>query len=158
MKPADRAGIGQNLNHAGWYVDNIIVGFAGKGEMVTNASQLGGSANTGYFAVPPNPDPINRIRPIPSGPTKLEIRRGAEYGSTISDLKPDIGLNNTFSVNDRLDSSYSLNTDFTQTPQPVIATGSALWNFNNLAPNRRPRHLVALADRAMTADANCRPI
>ncbi|MGH7136013.1 MAG: hypothetical protein ACREHD_09750, partial [Pirellulales bacterium] len=113
---------GQNLDHGGWYVDNIIVGFAGQGEMVTGANQLAGAGNTAYFPVPVNPDP-KAIKPITAGAYELQIRRGAEYGSNITDVKSDIGLYQSFSINDRYDSSYSLNTDFTATPTGGDVTG-----------------------------------
>ncbi len=152
MSTAARAGIGQNLSHGGWYVDDIVIGFAGQGEMVTNANKLGGAANTGYFSVPTNPDP-NAIKPIPGGAYELEIRRGAEFGANVNDIDPDVGLYAAFSINDRLSTSFSLNTDFTQTLVPFLNHDSASWSFSNLAPTTDGQGVLSLSMNVqMTAD------
>ncbi len=137
----------QNNDHEGFYVDNIIIGPAERGEMVINAP----TNNTSFLNVtqnnltqPRNYDPGN---PLPtqvlSGPYQLEIRRAAEYG--LSDNGP-LNVQNysqnsqtpilLLDTNDRLIPDQRLTT-----PIPVESfetqnfTGSGLkWGFNDDAP------------------------
>src|SRR6185295_1227016 len=87
---------GQNNNFEGVYIDNVIVGFAERGEMVTNLS----GPNSSYFSTPPNPDPAE-VKDVEKGPYQLEIRRGTEYGITRDPLKPNLTLVQTLDTNDR---------------------------------------------------------
>jgi hypothetical protein len=72
---------GQNNDFEGFYVDNIIVGAAERGELVINAPV---DSNPNLFFTPPAPVRYDPSDPAPSevliGPYQLEIRRGAEYG------------------------------------------------------------------------------
>ncbi len=91
--PKDGNWRGTANNYEGFYVDDIMVGFAERGEMVTGAT-----AQTAFFDVN-TPDPVTAPSQSLSGPYQLEIRRGSEYaeqipsGSTIYQL---------FDTNDRL--------------------------------------------------------
>lgn len=80
---------GQNNTAEGFYVDNIIVGVAERGEMVINAP-----VNTSFFTTP-QPQNLDATVPAPTqvftGPYQLEIRRGTEYG--VSDGGPFGGVN-----------------------------------------------------------------
>ena len=65
----------QDNDHEGFYIDDIIVGFAERGEMVTGTTN---SDPTTFFEVPDNPwfnAPVEEV----DGPYQLEIRRGEEY-------------------------------------------------------------------------------
>ncbi len=68
---------GQNNNLEGWYIDDVIIGFAERGEMVTNAP----AGVTGFdFAGELQPtDPTVTV-----GSYQLEIRRGDEFGTLLT--------------------------------------------------------------------------
>ncbi|HQU41252.1 MAG TPA: sialidase family protein, partial [Pirellulales bacterium] len=104
---------GQNNQHEGFYVDDVTVGFAERGEMVTNAS-----ANTQYTTTPyvtqyldPNVphDPNAPTQNLGgAGPYQLDIRGGTEYGVTVSNASRDISLVHSYDVNDRLTGAFSI--------------------------------------------------
>ncbi|MBI5761522.1 MAG: pre-peptidase C-terminal domain-containing protein, partial [Planctomycetales bacterium] len=74
-------GRAQNNDFEGFYIDDILVGFAERGEMVT-----GSAANqTTYFQTPTNINPTPPQEQL-AGPYQLEIRRGTEYA-----IQPDPG-------------------------------------------------------------------
>ena len=87
---------GANNQHEGFYIDDIIVGFAERGEMVTGP----GSA-TSMFDIS---TPVAKTYPqqSPSGPFQLEIRRGTEYAVQLDDTKSDIAIRSTIDTNDSL--------------------------------------------------------
>ena len=73
----DDANVGdRSSNNAfeGFYVDDIIVGFAERGEMVTNAA-----SNQSFFGI--NTPTGSQIYPeqVLEGEYQLEVRRGAEF-------------------------------------------------------------------------------
>lgn len=99
---------GQNNNFEGFYIDDIIVGFAERGELVTGAPLdstgfdnlytgfAGGKANINNLEEPPTI--------VTSGTYQFEIRRGTEYAAK-GDPKDPIGPINVFQnfdTNDRL--------------------------------------------------------
>ncbi len=98
----------------GVYIDDIIVGFAERGEMVT-----GTAANVTGFSPNPKHEPDTTISENETGTYQIEIRRGASYGVTQNfpglSLDPLAGAR-TFDTNDRLSQQYSL----------VAPTGSAI--------------------------------
>ncbi|HEV3345121.1 MAG TPA: PPC domain-containing protein, partial [Pirellulales bacterium] len=94
---------GLNNNHEGWYIDDVVVGFAGRGEMVTAP----GGGGSGYVPAPVNPDPA-APQVVQSGPYQLEIRRGPEVAVNVNNLKPDIALLQSFDVHARFADAYSL--------------------------------------------------
>ena len=111
-----RNGVQSNA-FGGFYVDDIIVGFAGRGEMVTNPA--GAAAFTDLTANPftanPNgvvtddPDP-NRVRQLLFGDYQLEIRRGTDYAA-LDNTKLPLGpiiVGANLSINDRLTDGYTI--------------------------------------------------
>ena len=84
---------GMDNAHKGAYIDDIIIGFAERGEMVTGATP-----NASFQPSPElfNPDlPVGLIphNEIHVGPYQLEVRRGEDFGTTITDiLIPEIQL------------------------------------------------------------------
>jgi hypothetical protein len=86
---------GQNNNFEGFYVDDFIVGFAERGEMVTGAP----AAQTGFVNLPSAPVSQNVPSPNFQGQYQLEIRRGTEYGVLPSKLKSDVQVSGTFDTN-----------------------------------------------------------
>jgi hypothetical protein len=91
-----------NASHEGFYVDDVIVGFAERGEMVTNVT-----ANTSFFEVPQNRN-VGAPTQILTGPYQLEMRQGTEYGQTVIPTLPDIALTKTFDTNDRLTAGFTI--------------------------------------------------
>lgn len=94
--------------HEGIYIDDLIIGFAERGEMV-----IGATANSTFIR---NPQLSNVNLPtlfvpdneIKKGAYQLEIRRAEEFGTTVGDVGTEIVLNRSFDTNDRLTNATSL--------------------------------------------------
>ena len=110
---------GQDNNHGGFYIDNVIIGFAERGEMVTDAV----SGETGFT----NPDPSLTHDELTKGPYQLQIREASEYATwdPTKVLQP-MTLDRSFDVNDRLDKSYSL-----IAPAAVDITGGSTFSISD---------------------------
>tara|TARA_R110001592_G_scaffold31886_3_gene111922 strand:+ start:37950 stop:54350 length:16401 start_codon:yes stop_codon:yes gene_type:complete len=91
---------GQNNTGEGFYIDDIIVGFAERGEMVTNSNNL----VTSFFNVygTGNNEPSGAADQILTGSYNLEIRRATEYAVLVSPTDPFIAIATLFDTNDRL--------------------------------------------------------
>ncbi|MDR1383149.1 MAG: GEVED domain-containing protein, partial [Planctomycetaceae bacterium] len=89
----------QDNVHGGFYIDNIIVGFASRGEMVTNASE-----NTDFDFT------TGEERYIPDGSYQLEIRRGTEYATYFKPYirSSDSDIWNLIDIKERLANGISL--------------------------------------------------
>ncbi len=98
----NNAGRNTNNNFQGAFIDDLIVGLAGRGEMVTDPT-----ANTTFYTEPANPDPMAE-KHLYTGTYQLEIQRGSEYATQTSQTKPGITLTQQFSINDRLTQAISL--------------------------------------------------
>jgi len=79
--------------HEGVYIDNIIIGFASRGEMVTSSAP---SADPQFVV-----NTAQRGGEINQGEYQLEIRQATEYGQTATGV-PALQLFQGFDVNDRL--------------------------------------------------------
>ena len=84
----------------GFYIDDIIIGFAERGEMVTNAT----AGLSTFFVTPDDPD----SEEVTAGTYQLEIRRGTEYGVSIADAGSEIILLPIGDTNTRLTSGITL--------------------------------------------------
>jgi subtilisin-like proprotein convertase family protein len=80
----------------GVFIDDVILGFSERGEMVTASS-----GQTSYFPIPENPDP-DAPSQVLAGAYQLEIRRGTEYGANTGGVISDIVIGRQFDTNDRL--------------------------------------------------------
>ena len=90
---------GQDNNHGGFYIDNVIIGFAERGEMITDAA-----GGTTTFT---NPTPAKDV--LTKGAYQLQIREASAYATwDPTNTKQPLTLTNSFDVNDRLDDSYTL--------------------------------------------------
>ncbi|WP_417395854.1 Calx-beta domain-containing protein [Gimesia chilikensis] len=91
---------GQLNTGEGFYIDDIIVGFAERGEMVTGANT---NVDT-FFDVygTGNAEPSDAADTIVTGSYNLEIRRGTEYAVLLSPTDPFIGIAQLFDTNTRL--------------------------------------------------------
>lgn len=95
---------GQNNNFEGVYIDDIIIGFSERGEMVTGARD----SQTNFR------DAGAADEEILEGRYDLEIRRSAQYGSSDDPPLPTLLLNNpfafgrSFDTNDRLNQSHTI--------------------------------------------------
>lgn len=92
----------------GVYIDDVIIGFAERGEIVTGARE-----NPVFV---PNDELLNIELPadyvphneIHVGEYELEIRRGEEIGQTVQDPRPELFLTRAFDTNDRLTDAVTL--------------------------------------------------
>jgi hypothetical protein len=87
--------------HEGVYIDDVIIGFAERGEMITNST--------------PSQDPIFSANPaepaneITVGEYQLEIRQSTKYGlSDPNPVFPNLELYDTFDTNQRLADGVTL--------------------------------------------------
>ncbi|MFN0018362.1 MAG: choice-of-anchor L domain-containing protein [Pirellulaceae bacterium] len=88
----------QANNFEGIYLDDIIVGFAERGEIGT------GPGSGGNFDPNPLADPQN----IANGTYQLEVRRGPEFGVPNPAPPPDLLMFRTFDTNDLLTSAHQM--------------------------------------------------
>jgi hypothetical protein len=119
----------QNNNHVGMYLDNLVVGLAGRGEMVTK-SQI----DPNVVAPSPRTTPVNwkpgfpAPTAVPSGPYQLEIRRGDDYGQSLNNINDQITLMATYDLHQQILPDERLTTP----PSPIIKdsfeTGSLTTN------------------------------
>ena len=96
---------GQNNDFEGWFVDDVEVGFAGRGEMAsvpaTDASADKDSLNFTFAPTPPNPY---------IGYYTLQVRRASDYGNYNPLLNnPPLAIETDFDVNDQLSDGLSMN-------------------------------------------------
>jgi hypothetical protein len=129
---------GTNNDHEGFFVDNIIVGPAERGEMVINAP-----VNTNFFTTP-TPQNLDPRNPVPTqvltGPYQLEVRRGTEYG--ILDTGPLQGINASNSqspillldTNERLISDKRITTPIPVEDFESNGFTTLPWSFTDDAP------------------------
>jgi hypothetical protein len=91
----DKPTRGQNNGYEGFYIDDIIVGFAERGEMVTGAT----AGQTDFFSAG-TPDPSDTVATQSlQGSYQVEIRRGTEYAAQINPIKSDYQMYQTFDTN-----------------------------------------------------------
>lgn len=108
-----------NNQFEGFYIDDIIVGFAERGEMVTGAA-----IDSTFTTVPPDASGSN-FSDYLSGTYQLEIRRGTEFG-----FQPQLS-NSGIHV-----SSYNTNVRLTQSPLTIgdatlyVTRGNRLLGVN----------------------------
>ena len=101
----------EDNNYRGFNIDNIMVGFAERGEAVVNATS---EPNAQFFTFNEDRSAADYPEQVLQGEYQLEIRRGSEFGSqdteTIGFLDPTlpgeptsgVTINNTFDTNDRM--------------------------------------------------------
>jgi len=93
---------GQNNEHEGFYVDDIIVGFAERGEMVTGAV----AGQTSFFDLATVGTPTAGTPTVPAqalaGTYQLEIRRGTTYGAAANPLTGGVAILQQVDTNDDL--------------------------------------------------------
>ncbi|MFO0904296.1 MAG: Ig-like domain-containing protein [Pirellulales bacterium] len=92
---------------AGAFVDDIIIGFAERGEMVTRPAGAGGSDPT-FVA-----NPLTSEAPpgeLATGAYQLEMRRANAYATAQEPTPTRLRLDETFDTNDRLTDQVTLST------------------------------------------------
>lgn len=107
VNAADR---GTNNAHQGVFIDDLIIGFAGRGEQVINGD-LPGSLTGGLTTLdvlPSDPSGVGGTH-VTVGNYQLSIRRGTEYtpGAAIGNSSA-FAPNQTFNINDRLAQGITL--------------------------------------------------
>ncbi|MEI6256211.1 MAG: fibronectin type III domain-containing protein [Planctomycetota bacterium] len=91
----DKPTRGQNNGYEGFYVDDLMVGFAERGEMITGAV----AGQTDFFAAgTPGPSPTVPTQSL-QGSYQLEIRRGTEFAAQINPIKSDYMMYQTVDTN-----------------------------------------------------------
>jgi hypothetical protein len=86
---------GLNNGYEGFYIDDIIVGFTERGEMVTGAT----AGQTDFFSAgTPAASPTVPAQSL-QGNYQLEIRRGTEYAGQIDPIKSNYGIVQTVDTN-----------------------------------------------------------
>jgi VCBS repeat-containing protein len=100
----------QRNNFEGVYIDDIIVGFAERGEMVTGTTRTAPTLpNSGFILNPHLPDSH-----ILDGPYQVEIRRSTDFGLSLfpphnaPTSVPELGLYRAFDTNARFTHATSL--------------------------------------------------
>jgi hypothetical protein len=132
----------QNNNHEGFYVDDIIVGFAGRGEMVTNAGSNGSGfqnlEGNPFAQLTKNPDPAATPQLL-TGDYQLEIRRGEQFATMVNPIKSDVLITTPLNVNDRLTDGQTIMVGNTlQSGDTVTVYDGVItktFEFTNVAPS-----------------------
>lgn len=88
----------QNNRREGFYIDDIIIGFSERGEMITRAVA---TAVPAYVQVPQPPAALMLPQELLSGDYQIEIRRGFEYAAANDPLTSTVVISNTFDTNTR---------------------------------------------------------
>jgi hypothetical protein len=86
----------RNNDFEGFYIDDIIIGWTERGEMISGAT-----ADQNYFTVPqPSPDLMLPLE-ILTGDYQVEVRRGFEFAANATPTDPEVVISNTFDSNIR---------------------------------------------------------
>src|SRR5205807_5747298 len=114
----------QNNDNEGFYVDNLLVGLAGRGEMVTNdqSDPTMNSAPARQSWVPGFPPPAE----VQSGAYQLEIRHGTDYAVSNSPTVDSVTLVSTLDAHQQELPDPRLNTP----ASPTITDGFESGDFN----------------------------
>ena len=130
-----------NNNIEGVYIDDIVVGFAERGEMVYNAP-----SNRNFSVLPEQRTSTFNDQQVPEFPNEilvggytLEIRKSAEYGVPEDydpirlELNEQFGLGRSFDTNDRLSNGVTLIAPSAQTISDgdtfVLSNGASRLTF-----------------------------
>lgn len=103
FRSAERA---RQNNYTGFYIDDIIIGFAERGEMVTRPP-VDVVPDTSFVPVPQDPK-FGAPTQILVGAYQLEIRRGTEMQTPASDRAPVNFQIDQYDTNDRLSQGFSI--------------------------------------------------
>ena len=87
---------GQNNDFEGFYVDDIIIGFAERGEMATGAQA--GQSDFFYTELPTTQSVPQKVL---TGSYTLTIRRGTEFAAPLDPAEPGLGIFDQFDTDDR---------------------------------------------------------
>ncbi|WP_417382083.1 Calx-beta domain-containing protein, partial [Gimesia sp.] len=127
---------GQNNTGEGFFIDDIIIGFAERGEMVTNSDEV-----ATFFDVNNYVDVNGNSNQIPDGASdqilagsyNLEIRRATEYAILGDKTSPLIGVAQLFDTNDRLVEEDGLLGDdnFRREQGMILIEGNQIFNSSN---------------------------
>lgn len=95
---------GQNNSYEGFYIDDVVIGFAERGEMVT-----GNFTADATFTAQPLPADLSK-RAISVGPYQIEVRRAQEYGyyHITPAPPPFLILTTAYDTNDRMSQNYTI--------------------------------------------------
>ena len=165
----------QNNHFEGAYIDDLIIGFASRGEMVTR-TQLGTTSDGKFQLIaqptnqdvivdaPENPNPF-AAKPAASGSYHLEIRPGVSYGEALTAY--DIGITNfsttnggpasrvfTGQTNLVLTNSFDINDRLTHAFDIVAMAGRTLVDGQSFSINDGAHTVTFEFDKSTTANPN----
>ena len=110
---------GMDNAHEGVYIDDLIIGFAERGEMVIGARENANFVRNSQLFNAQLPLAFTPNNEIHVGAYHLEIRRAEEYGVTIGDEGVEIVHIRSFDTNDRITNA----TSFAAPPGNTIVEG-----------------------------------
>ena len=99
----------QNNEHFGWAISDIIVGMAGRGELVTGVTPQTAFSDKRLGFIPGEPAPVFGIPAQQlTGPYQLEIRPGQVIGQTQNENAGSIVITQQYNIHDRMTSAFTL--------------------------------------------------
>lgn len=110
-------------DHEGVYIDDIIIGFAERGELATGASTLQDLGSATDFIVDPSPNltlPAQPTSNLVTGSYQLEIRDASEYVASSTGVSAAGSTFRAFDTNTRLANSQTI----TARPATELVDGS----------------------------------
>ena len=135
--------------HEGFYLDNVMIGLAERGQMATQAP-----ANTTAFMYTPAPPAEIQS----DGYYELQIRRAADYALWPNPDTQALTLTRTIDTNERLNDSFSLTippaTDIVQGQEFTISDGTKSVTFQFLDQTATIQDVVDPADVPIYFSAN----
>ncbi|MCY2989616.1 MAG: DVUA0089 family protein, partial [Planctomycetota bacterium] len=149
---------GLNNQHEGFYIDDILVGLAERGEMATVAATTSIHNTTTRVSVPANPDPA-KYATIETGPFQLEVRRSTEYaGLGMDPTSPDVSIVQTFDTNERIADGFSLDAPIgtgvtAGSTFTVVGTFTQVYEFNTVAAAAAGHIAIPFAGKTANAVA-----
>jgi len=136
-----------NNDHEGFYVDDIIIGFAERGEMVTYD---GGTTNaTGFFDLGTPTNTVDYPQQTLVGPYQLEIRRGTEFATV---PRQTTGMNWHRDDNARIFRQFDTNDRLVQmvAADPLVLQTASFANAD--IGNLNPIEVVGRGNGTVTPD------
>ncbi|EMI20702.1 surface-associated protein cshA precursor [Rhodopirellula maiorica SM1] len=138
----------QDNLYEGFYIDDIIVGFAERGEMVTGPASNTDRGITNLDSGRTNDNNPSARPDILSGPYQLEIRRSGEYAFLPDATQSPIIVGTTFDTND----NHTLDVASTATTAFEPADGSFIWTPTDIEIQGQTIPAIAISPWATSTD------
>ncbi|GAA4448795.1 tandem-95 repeat protein [Novipirellula rosea] len=138
----------QDNQYEGFYIDDIIVGFAERGEMVTGPAGNTDRGITNLDSGRTNDNNPTALPDILSGPYQLEIRRAGEYAFLRDATAAPVIIGTTFDTND----NHTLDVVSTATTAFEPADGSFMWTPTAIEIQGQAIPAIAISPWAPSTD------